>query len=257
MDHIKMQAAFQRHCDSAVSKTINFTDAATEDHIREAYLLAYEYKLKGITVFRDGCRNEQVYYKGNTIKDKKDVGSRVALTDVKKPALKRSTPEFAVGTRVRKETGCGKLYVHVYSDTEDKEIEIFADLGKGGGCPAAFTEGVGRMSSLALKHGASIEEVRDELLGIKCPKEKGFGRYYVASCIDGMGKAIHDYVANRDEQRVSKGDVEEVSDGSAQMTLSLFAQTGACPECGGTLDFAEGCRGGKCRNPACTYFTCS
>jgi ribonucleoside-diphosphate reductase alpha chain len=249
--HIKMQAAFQRYCDNAVSKTINFNNDATEEQIRESYLLAFDSGLKGITVFRDGCKSEQVYYQGNSVSGKEKSGENKTRS-----VEKLNTPEFAIGTRIRKETGCGKLYVHVYRDEDGNEIEVFADLGKGGGCPSAFTEGVGRMSSLALKHGASIEEVRDELLGIKCPNEKGFGRYYVASCIDGMGKAIHDYIVLKKQSMKSEQE-DKGDEPKAKQEVMPFAQIGACPECGGVLDYVEGCRGGKCRNPACTYFTCS
>lgn len=297
--HIKIQAAFQKFSDNAVSKTINFSNSATMQDVENAYMAAFDLNLKGITVYRDGSKGEQVYYSGKS----GAAGTAGAETIKTQPKSekenlkeKRKTPQIADGTRIRKDTGCGMLYVHVYKDLDGKEIEIFADLGKAGGCPSAFTEGLGRLSSLALKHGASMEEIRDELIEIKCAKEKGFGENYVASCLDGVGKAIHDYIKLKElaetraadntthdnknsethsgaEPDMHQAKSDENFKGGIAQTLSLSGngknggsymnlisksggQSGACPECGGTLDYVEGCRGGKCRNPACSYYTC-
>ncbi len=297
--HIKIQAAFQKYCDNAVSKTINFSNSASVKDIADAYMAAYKMRLKGITVYRDGCKSEQVYHSGPDSNSSRTIsGPAVNAKEYLKPQpKKRKTPQIADGTRIRKDTGCGMLYVHIYKDLDGKEIEVFADLGKAGGCPSAFTEGLGRLSSLALKHGATMQEIRDELIEIKCTKEKGYGPGYIASCLDGVGKAIHDYILLREmaQQKAAEhsiktetgGDTvkayaaanpdESKFTGALAQTLSLnnnnpddeiytyaknnslnngAGQSGACPECGGTLDYVEGCRGGKCRNPACSYYSC-
>jgi len=304
--HLKIQAAFQKYCDNAVSKTINFSNSATIPDIADAYLMAYNMNLKGLTVYRDGCKSVQVYQSGSGSADKAQAAAAQAAKTVNavtidKPVIKkRKTPQIADGTRIRKDTGCGMLYVHVYKDLDGKEIEVFADLGKAGGCPSAFTEGLGRLSSLALKHGATMQEIRDELIEIKCTKEKGFGENYIASCLDGVGKAVHDYICLRElaekkaleeaEKIISEKKKAEPTTsasgntlahnegdsnftGGIAQTLSISGngngnssylgmiiksggQSGACPECGGTLDYVEGCRGGKCRNPACSYYAC-
>ncbi|OGM03027.1 MAG: ribonucleoside-diphosphate reductase, adenosylcobalamin-dependent [Candidatus Wallbacteria bacterium GWC2_49_35] len=290
--HVKIQAAFQKYCDNAVSKTINFSNSATAADIAQAYMMAYKMMLKGITVYRDGCKSEQVYHTGSAAKTStgadKNAPASAACEIPKLPqAKKRKTPQIADGTRIRKDTGCGMLYVHIYKDLDGKEIEVFADLGKAGGCPSAFTEGLGRLSSLALKHGATMQEIRDELIEIKCTKEKGLGPNYIASCLDGVGKAIHDYISLREmarQQAAEKDGREKTTEpnnsddsnftGGVAQALSIsgsalngnsylggvtgpnHGQSGACPECGGTLDYVEGCRGGKCRNPACSYYSC-
>lgn len=287
--HIKIQAAFQKYCDNAVSKTINFSNSAAVGDIAQAYMMAYKMRLKGITVYRDGCKSEQVYHSGSGDKNSAAPLSASVLKEGLKPQpKKRKTPQIADGTRIRKDTGCGMLYVHIYKDLDGKEIEVFADLGKAGGCPSAFTEGLGRLSSLALKHGASMQEIRDELIEIKCTKEKGLGPSYIASCLDGVGKAIHDYILLREmaqqKAAVKSGDSsvsqpqssdDSLFTGGIAQALSISGssqngntylgaiidqnsagQSGACPECGGTLDYVEGCRGGKCRNPACSYYSC-
>ncbi len=289
--HIKIQAAFQKYCDNAVSKTINFSNSAAIGDIAQAYMMAYKMRLKGITVYRDGCKSEQVYHSGSGDKNSAAALCASAPKEGLKPQpKKRKTPQIADGTRIRKDTGCGMLYVHIYKDLDGKEIEVFADLGKAGGCPSAFTEGLGRLSSLALKHGASMQEIRDELIEIKCTKEKGLGPSYIASCLDGVGKAIHDYILLREmAQQKAAGqsgdstvshppqspDDSSFTGGIAQALLisgnsqngntylgaiidqsAAAGQSGACPECGGTLDYVEGCRGGKCRNPACSYYSC-
>ena len=285
--HIKIQAAFQKYCDNAVSKTINFANSAEVRDIGEAYMCAYRMRLKGITVYRDGSKGEQVYRSGSDQKVKAVQAASVSYETQKPQLKKRKTPQIADGTRIRKDTGCGMLYVHIYKDIDGKEIEVFADLGKAGGCPSAFTEGLGRLSSLALKHGATMQEIRDELIEIKCTKEKGFGAGYIASCLDGVGKAIHEYICLRDmaeKKSAGKGETPSAvstsdSNGDSSFTggiaqalsissnasnggylqdaiISVNGQSGACPDCGGTLDYVEGCRGGKCRNPACTYYSC-
>lgn len=272
IDHLKMQAAFQRHVDSAISKTINLPNSATVDDIKEVYMSAWEMGLKGVTVYRDGCKANQVYYKKeagkevNTSAKVPQQGNSIVIPDnkVSLSPKKVPTPEVAQGIRIRKKTGCGMLYTHFYTNDDGKPIEIFADLGKAGGCPAAFTEGIGRIASLALKRGTPVEDIRDELMEIKCYNACGLGPKYVASCLDGIGKAIHDYLQMDITNNLASISSEDMDPQIAKVVDDYFSEllddpkqkSGACPECGGTLDYVEGCRGGKCRNPACSYYTC-
>lgn len=143
--HVKMQAAFQIHTDNAVSKTINLSADATKEDVHNAYMLAYELWCKGITVYRDGCR-ENVY----------SVGNKPVVKTKPQPVM-----EIANGTRYKLSTGCGTAYMMVFWDDDENIVETFTYTSKGG-CPI-FTEATSRLISLALRYGIPIELVIDQL----------------------------------------------------------------------------------------------
>ncbi|MCP8306476.1 MAG: ribonucleotide-diphosphate reductase subunit alpha, partial [archaeon] len=208
--HIKMQATFQKYVDNAVSKTVNFPNSATIKDIRRAYMLAYKLGCKGVTVYRDGSREGQVLETKKTVQK-----------DIKKP-----TPEKAYGMRLRKRTGCGNIYTKVFKNEYNEPIEIFITLGKAGGCAAAFTEGLARACSLALKYGATLKELKDELMGISCHKQEGFGPSKVLSCIDAVGKSIGEIVMQKEAEKIN---------------IQKNNGFGACPVCGSQVIYVEGC----------------
>ncbi|MEM2955539.1 MAG: vitamin B12-dependent ribonucleotide reductase, partial [Nitrososphaerales archaeon] len=178
--HVRMQAAFQKYTDNAVSKTVNFPNNAKVDDVRKVYMLAYRSGCKGVTVYRDASREEQVLETKKTEMERKS------------QKIKKETPEKAYGVRLRKKTGCGNIYTKVFSNEHNEPVEVFITLGKAGGCAAAFTEGLARACSLALKYGASLKELEDELMGISCHKQEGIGHNRVLSCIDAVAKSIED-----------------------------------------------------------------
>ncbi|MCP8311925.1 MAG: vitamin B12-dependent ribonucleotide reductase [Candidatus Methylarchaceae archaeon HK02M1] len=208
--HITMQATFQKYVDNAVSKTVNFPNSATIEDIRGAYILAYKLGCKGVTVYRDNSREGQVLETKKTVQK-----------DIKKP-----TPEKAYGMRLRKRTGCGNIYTKVFKNEYNEPIEIFITLGKAGGCAAAFTEGLARACSLALKYGATLKELEVELMGISCHKQEGFGPNKVLSCIDAVGKSIGEMIMQKETEKIKI----QKSDGF-----------GACPVCGSQVIYVEGC----------------
>ncbi len=147
-DHIRMQAAFQKYVDNAVSKTVNFTHNATKEDVSKAYMLSYKLGCKGVTVYRDGSREDQVLISANTNKDKKEEKtSSAAEAEVKRARLR---PKRVMGSTLLMHTGCGKMYVTI---NEDKEgvFEVFTQLGKSGGCTATQSEAIARLISLALR----------------------------------------------------------------------------------------------------------
>jgi ribonucleoside-diphosphate reductase alpha chain len=221
--HIKMQATFQKWVENAVSKTVNFQHSATKKDIRKAYDLAYELGCKGVTVYRDGSREEQVLAKG----------------EPKKPKV-RPRPKVTKGMTLEMTTGCGHLYVTVNEDQYGEPFEVFAQLGKGGGCAASQTEAIGRLTSLALRTGIKIDHVAKQLQSISCDRPYGVGKNKVYSCADAVARALATYL--------------EMNGGPAP-TVVESKIVGACPDCGasGSLEHEGGCL--VCRS--CGYTECS
>jgi ribonucleoside-diphosphate reductase alpha chain len=233
--HIKLQAAFQRHTDNAVSKTVNFPNAAVVDDVEKVYLLAFKSGCKGVTIYRDGSREEQVLNVGQAVK-KKDPGAGIATT-------RPSRPQLLTGETQRMETGCGKLFV-IMNDDEYGPREVFANMGKAGGCASSNTEALGRLISLALKKGASSGEIVEQLKGIRCHVPYGMGPNATLSCADAIGKAL--------ERRYVSGAAAAAA-GAPEPQLSLVeVAQGACPDCGGSIEHEGGCA--VCR--LCGYSKC-
>ena len=181
--HIKLQAAFQKSTDNAVSKTVNFPNEATVEDVENVYRMAFRTGCKGVTIYRDGSRDEQVLNVGQTKKKREpEPGLGIATT---RPAR----PQLLTGETQRMDTGCGKLFV-IMNDDEYGPREVFANMGKAGGCASSNTEALGRLISLALKKGASAQEIVEQLKGIRCHVPYGMGPNATLSCADAIGKAL-------------------------------------------------------------------
>jgi ribonucleoside-diphosphate reductase alpha chain len=229
-----MQAAFQKYTDNAVSKTVNFPRGATVEDVRQAFELAYRLGCKGVTIYRDGSREQQVLSTGK--KAEKAAG---AAGDGKKVTRKR--PMALKGWTYRMQTGCGPLYVTVNED-ENGLFELFTTMGKAGGCAASQSEAIGRMVSLAWRSGIQVNSVVKQLADISCHHQSGFGENRIRSCADAVAKAIQQHLGSNGH---GQGESEEVE------KAPLFK--GACPECGGIVEHEGGCS--VCH--ACGYSECA
>ena len=250
--HVRMQAAFQKYTDNAVSKTVNFRNEATVEDVRKVYYLASELGVKGITIYRDGCREQQVLNKGIKREGKSAEAQR---------PVKRERPEVLHGETIRMQTGCGPLYVTINED-ENGPFEVFNTMGKAGGCVASQTEAIGRLVSLALRSGVSEDEIIKQLGGIRCHRPFGFGKNQVLSCSDAVAKALLKYKSMRGnghmkrkqqqpaEQKAETNAVLEAPKPAPQIEVEVTGS--ACPECGSTLEYLEGCV--VCRS--CGYSEC-
>jgi ribonucleoside-diphosphate reductase alpha chain len=225
-DHIRMQAAFQEFTDSAISKTTNFAHTATREDVRTIYEMAYEAKCKGVTVYRDGSRDNQVLSTGATEgaaaardgskSDAREVGAlkgeiaelhneietlRKKLFDSEAENLqrraKRSRPDRLRGTTIRKETPLGTMFVNITEDEKGQPFEVFITLGKAGGSAMADAEAMGRLISLALRSGIPLMSVHKQLRGISSDRAVGLGPHKVLSVPDAIGIALHEWYQDK------------------------------------------------------------
>ncbi len=189
--HIRTQAAWQRHTDNAVSKTVNFSHDATPEDVRRVYLLAYELDCKGVTIYRDGSRDSQVLTLGSA----KPAEAPEELAPVVENIRPRPRPQTTYGMTQRTRIGCGNLYITVNYD-QHGICEVFTSTGKAGGCPSQ-SEATARLVSIALRSGISVDEILDQLKGIRCPSTIRQQGMQCTSCPDAiarMVKTVDDHV---------------------------------------------------------------
>lgn len=299
---LKIQAAFQKYTDNAVSKTINFPENATKEDIAKVYKLAYELNCKGITVYRNGSKDTQVLHVGTTDKDKKEQSKSLTTVDVTSLAhaiTPRPRPNIVRGSTYRIKTGYGNLYVTVNDDEKGYPFEVFATIGKNGGFFAAKSESICRLISLTLRSGVKVEEVIKELKGIRGPSPAWGEKGMVLSIPDAIAQILEDHIkreqqplglfdAPKDEdnapktpestevmnqidepknvaedkiqpadvlspkEEVPKQEAVPVVNTPSKRSLADIGLAPQCPDCGGMLEFGEGCV--MCRG--CGYSRC-
>jgi len=214
--HVRMQAAFQKYTDNAVSKTVNLPRDATVDDVHKVYKLAYDLGCKGVTIYRDGSKENQVLSF-----DDKGKADAISMADVK------NRPETLEGFTTKMVTGMGNLYVTV-SEHKGQPFEVFATIGKSGKSTTAKTEAIGRLVSLALRSGIKVDKIVDQLKGI-CGEHPVFQKDgLILSIPDAISKVLEKrYLQNGEHKRRHKHE------------NSLLGET--CPDCGQTISFEEGC----------------
>ena len=299
--HVRMQAAYQEHTDSAISKTTNFPREASEQDVREIYELAFRLGCKGVTVYRDGSREGQVLSTGKTAQQTDTAAVQAAtaqiaaevsqlehhLADAREEAhnlrvelerlkgelqekdleagasrRKRQRPLALRGYTMKMNSPLGDLYVTINEDERGRPFEVFCTLGKAGGAAMADAEAMGRLMSLALRSGISIQQVKDQVRGISCDRAVGLGPNKVLSVPDAVGQAIERYLEEKAGVQEALPLTVATPQGGRQpmaaptssgSTSDPELDIGTCPECGtGHLAFEEGCK--KCH--VCGYSEC-
>jgi ribonucleoside-diphosphate reductase alpha chain len=257
--HVRMQAAFQRHTNNAVSKTVNLPSHATTDDVKEVYMQAYESDCKGVTIYRDNSREEQVL----NIPAHQGAGDKKAQARHK--IIPRPRPTVTIGTTAKVSTGCGNLYITINQDEQGLPFEVFMHMGKAGGCAMSQLEAIGRLVSLAFRSGIETNAIIEQLRGIRCPSpswEKG-GRIF--SCSDAIARAIEKSIhkktkplAELTENTASQApaapsaDSDSATQASRSTDIEVESIVGVCPDCGGALWHIEGCM--VCKS--CGYSKC-
>jgi ribonucleoside-diphosphate reductase alpha chain len=219
--HVQMQAAFQKHTDNAVSKTINLKAEATREDVRKAYLLAYDLGCLGITVFRDRCLTSQVLNAG-----------------IQPTSKFKKRPGKIEGVTYRKQTSVGTAYVTI-NEVDKEPFEVFVNVGKAGSDVAADAEGIGRLISLILRDTGTmrltdkIQNIVTQLTGIGGSRQIGFGKDRVLSLVDGIAQVLGEHC------NIGTGKGLPELEGAEDKTGDI------CPECGNAqFVYEEGCK--KC-----------
>jgi len=255
-----MQSVFQKYTHNAVSKTVNFPHEATAAQVEEVFVLANRLGCKGVTVYRDGSRDEQVLTVG-TGKGGEAAKAEVLVT-VDTPKRGNGVngvwghvkpierPDRLDGFTAVKETPVGKLFLTL-NTLNGHPVEVFAQIGKAGSDISAFTEAIARLMSVALRSGMDPQEVADQLLGIGGSRSIGFGPNRIRSVPDAIGQFLDEYL-----NRLSGDEADEPEEtGPVQDVLPLAPgkKFSLCPQCGTwNLVHVEGCL--KCL--ACGYSEC-
>lgn len=244
--HIKMQAAFQRHTDNAVSKTVNFTHEATLDDVREVYLLAYKLGCKGVTIYRDGSRDSQVLNVGKVNINPADSTEQSYEGSSSVP---RQRPEVTRGITEKVRVGCGNLYITVNYD-ENGICEVFTNVGKAGGCPSQ-SEATARLISIGLRSGMDVKEIIEQLKGIRCHstlRQKSNNKdIKVLSCPDAIARTIEKLGKLKDSSifdndgQTSRDEMDEIVIEDMIPVPKANPGTAKCPECGGAITHQDGC----------------
>lgn len=270
-DHVKMQAAFQKHVDNSISKTINFPNSATHEDIKRSYIQAWKLGCKSCTVYRDGSRTIQVLNVGDgdnitsitegpQKKGKKgEIRAGVAAVESSTGMLApRVRPDSLTGRTYKIKTGYGNLYITVNEDETDNPFEVFATIGNSGGFFQEQSEAICRMVSLSLRSGISVYEVIGQLKGIRGPMPVMTERGTILSLPDAIGRILEEHagiVQDADAEVLAEEEVFVVAQkqmGSNNKDIADYGFMPGCPDCGSSLVMAEGCFSCK----GCGYSRC-
>ncbi len=245
LEHVKMQAAFQRHTNNAVSKTVNLRNEATADDVREVYTLGYEWGLKGITIYRDGSKDQQVL----NLNERKTPEKEAPKKEVKKdPALGELSTYYEVPT------GQGALHIHINYDEEGPK-RVFANISPTGTEISGMTTAMGILISKYLELGGDPVKLIKHLNSIKGDRPHGLGPKRVDSIPHGISKAIRDHLLKTN--KLSQVDGQTILDTGQQMLMAtttkkdtetvIKLQSLYCPKCfSSNVEVVGGCSGPTC-----------
>ncbi len=258
-EHVYVQAAIQRWTDSSISKTANAPSTYSIEDTARLYELAYDLGCKGVTIYRDQSRNEQVLHlNSDDSADSRDAESGLP-TDMPTELEVYPVPQLINGRTYRKETPAGTARV-VINEVEGNPFEVFMLLGRAGSEVQSFMESLGRVISLYLRSSGNLsprrrlELVAEQLKGIGGANQMGFGPGRVLSVVDGIGQLLESHLRQRPGEETAATTTEALpfnatEHGSRHTSLHLDL----CPECDApTLVYEEGCQ--HC--PSCGYSKC-
>jgi len=243
---IEMQGAWQEYIDASISSTVNVPNDFTVEDVENLYMYAWEKGLKGVTIYRDGCKREGILTNADT-KQKEKVIEEPQFDSIM--PVGRSSIGKTYGVTIDKKSACGKMFVTINRDKNGNIVESFVNVGKTGMCKSNI-DGINRLVSLALRAGVKVDEIADQLKGITCQactrvKAKG-DKIDGLSCSDIIGRLLEeeykDHVIIKEvKPKVKKQKEVGQDDGGVK-----------CPECGTKLQQSGGCN--ICTN--CSWSKC-
>lgn len=231
-EHVDMVAVIQKYVDLSCSKTINFSNKATQKDILDIIIYSWKQKLKGLTVYRDGCRDNQVLTTDATYVNK-EIDNEIKY-DTIIPQDKDTLGE-TYGSNIKKRVACGNLYINICRDKNGNIAEAFINTGKGGICQSNINA-ISRLLSLSLRAGISVESIIDQLSNIKCPActiLKSQGKDVQQSCPDAIAKYLKEkYDQGNIVIKETKSKIKKQQDKDGKMM---------CPNCGEKMRLEAGC----------------
>ena len=255
-NRIEMQAVWQKHIDASISSTVNVPNSFTVEDTENLYMHAWKNGLKGVTIFRDGCKRTAVLTTDSKPNEKQEETNNANnISDLPRGYIADVSDDL-VGYKRKITTGCGTIHLEVYSDDTDGEPqETFINIGSGGGCERNY-QFISRLMSLALRAGVPIEAIIDQAMSIRpCTayvnRAKNKGDTSVGtSCPSAIGHALKYLFSKMIDMRSLEADVDE--DDCAVKQKHNNNSAIKCPECGNTLTFEGGCN--ICKN--CGWTKC-
>lgn len=260
IDRIKMQAVWQRYIDASISSTINLPNDTTPEEVEEIYMQAWKHGLKGVTVFRDGCRRVAILNAPTKDEDGQinDENIKTELADLNNQLRRGDILDVSDDLLSAKRTlinGCGKMYLHLdFDEMTGEPLETWIECGSGGGCERNLTF-ISRLISVALRGGIPIEAIIDQAMSVKpckayCDRTKlKHDTSRGTSCPQSIGYAMEElYHKIQDRCFADDGgydvevpiDIEEIDD-ETEISNDLDFQNPVCPECGSKLYMEGGC----------------
>jgi len=233
--HIQMQAVFQKHTDNGVSKTINMPSSATLDDVRKAYQLSYDLGCKGITIYRDGCKAQQVLNLSSPVKKKKE----------------HSYESFGVSSEYfQLKTGYGPLHVHINYD-EHGPYQVFTNIPPLGTEISGLTSLIGILLSKYFEEGGEPLKIIKHLNSVKGDRPLGFGENKINSIAHAIAVALRCHL-----KRTGWINTENSDPAKQKLELWEVSRSLYCPKCySSNVSYESGCSGPTCHD--CGYSECS
>lgn len=247
-NRIEMQSIWQHHIDASISSTVNVPNSFTVEETEDLYMSAWKSGLKGVTIFRDGCKRTAVLTTSETSTDEDKEDSKLKRGEI------IATDDNIIGLKRKLMTGCGSLHCQAFFDTTNGELrEIYLSKGSSGGCNN-YMIGLSRMMSLSARAGVSLDDIVDQLMSTgACPSYAKRGKSKGSCCPMAIGYALKDMHKQFNEGFANTEIVKEQTEFETVINnLPKATNKIACPQCGEDLVFEGGCNSCK----ACGWSKC-